>query len=153
MTTLIQQKSGHDCALAAMAMMIGAQSWDEVWTEADLQKVIAENGIGDLSPWLKRLGMEPRVHYCTAYVHGLADHDTIRTLLWMRRALLSVHSLNLPDGNHMIYWDGGRIWDPSTARTYEHLRSAIISRIYVFDDSIPRLTSEAPVATLMEIRP
>lgn len=29
MTTLIQQKSGNDCVLAAIAMAAGKSSWDE----------------------------------------------------------------------------------------------------------------------------
>lgn len=133
MTTLIQQISDSDCALASLAMFVGATSWYDVWTLEDLEPILGK-GIGDTDEYLARLGYVRRRHFRNAYIHDLRDMESFCTLMWKRRALLSVHSLNTADGNHMIYWDGMRIWDPSPKRTYLHLRSAHVQRVTVFDE-------------------
>lgn len=137
MTTLIKQRTGNDCALAAIAMAAGCTSWDQLWSDEDLVP-IKDRGVGDLTLWLARAGYQRNVHYKGIYVHGLSYHEDLVGLLWRRRALLSVHSLN-NEGNHMVYWDGQELFDPSTQLTYKLLRSLHIVRIVVFDDTVPPL--------------
>lgn len=136
MTTLIQQLSDHDCALASIAMALGFERWSDCWGPDDLERAIKENGVGDVSPWLERFGLYNRRQVRRVHIHE-GYQDPIKALLWKRRALVSVHSLNNDDGRHMIYWDGERVWDPSTKRTYLHLSSAIISQVILFDDTVP----------------
>lgn len=112
-------------------MASGKSSWEEAWTEVDLQEVIKTKGVGDIDPWMKRLGYEFRKDYITIYVHGDAM-EMVQKLLWKRRALLSVNSLNIKGGSHMVYWDGDIIHDPSPERTYQHIESCIISRAIIF---------------------
>lgn len=131
MTIRIVQKSGNDCVLAALAMAAGKKSWEEAWTEVDLQEVIKTKGVGDIDPWMHRLGYEHRKDYITVYVHG-DSMEMVQKFLWKRRALLSVHSLNIKGGNHMVYWDGDIIHDPSPERTYLHIESCIINRAIIF---------------------
>lgn len=131
MTIRIVQKSGNDCVLAALAMAAGKKSWEEAWTEVDLQEVIKSKGVGDIDPWMQRLGYEHRKDYITVYVHG-DSMEMVQRFLWKRRALLSVHSLNIKGGNHMVYWDGDIIHDPSPERTYLHIESCIINRAIIF---------------------
>ena len=142
MTTLIKQRSDNDCALAALAMALGAQTWDEVWTEEDLAAVIKSQGVGNVDYWLLRHGLKRKVHFKNIYVHGMSYHEDLVGCLWRRRALLSVHSLNMPEGNHMVYWDGSEVFDPSPKRTYANLRSMHIVRIILFDDAVPPLSPE-----------
>jgi hypothetical protein len=131
MTTLIQQKSQNDCVLAAIAMAAGASAWEDLWTEEDLQKVITSKGIANMDPWLKRAGI---TEWMECYVR---DDRTAHRLLWQRRALLSVNSLNNPGGTHMVYWDGEKLWDPHEGHypeflAFRHLQSLSISEIYIF---------------------
>lgn len=133
MTVLIQQKTLNDCALAAIAMAAGKEAWEDLWTEADLEAVKGK-GVADIEPYMLRAGMLRKVHYRTAYIHANLNPETLEVLLWGRRALLSVHSLNSAHNNHMIYWDGERLWDPSYERTYLHLRSCVVSTVHTLKD-------------------
>lgn len=146
MTTLIQQKSGNDCVLAAIAMAAGFDRWEDAWTDDDLQTVIKSKGIADLDPWMKRVGYVAWTHYRECYVHR--DESIAQVFLWKRRALISCSSLNNDGGSHMVFWDGRRIWDPHEGhwdqgfQYFRHLSTLRISRAYIFDDAIPR---HAPV--------
>jgi hypothetical protein len=135
MTTLIQQRSPSDCVLAAMAMALGFTAWEHAWTEEDLQKVVESKGISDFDPWLSRHGLKAREDYFEFHVWDQAVRQ-VRCMLWRRRALLSVDSLNLDGGSHMIYWDGTRIWDPNEGKegklAFRHLSSCHISNVVLF---------------------
>jgi len=43
----------------------------------------------------------------------------LRSLLWGRRAIIQVPSLNLEGEMHVVYWDGSALFDPSTKLRYE----------------------------------
>lgn len=151
MTALIQQKSGNDCVLASIAMAAGLERWEDAWSDADLQAVIASKGVSDVDPWAKRVGYVAWEHFRPVYVHE--DSQTVaHALLWKRRALLSCASLNNDGGSHMVFWDGQRIWDPHEGhwdqgfQYFRHLSTLRISRAYIFDDSVPRVMP-APVET------
>jgi hypothetical protein len=134
MTTLIQQQSPNDCVLAAIAMAKGAEKWSDVWTPEDLQKVIDSKGIGDLKPWLEKAGI---TSYIEVYVRS-ESCNIVKRMLWKRRALLSVDSLNNSGGSHMVFWDGEKLWDPHEGHypeciAFRHLSSVSISEVYLFD--------------------
>lgn len=139
MTTLIQQKSGNDCVLAAIAMARGCESWDDIWTQDDLDKVIASKGVAHWEDWMKRAGFVEDVHYRDVYCNG-GDAERLKALLWRRRALLSVGSLNNAGGSHAVYWDGAKLWDPHEGHypqylAYRHLSSVCLSRALIFSDT------------------
>lgn len=135
MTTLITQVSSSDCALASMAMAAGHTHLFQVWTQEDVDTLVKNRGMSDEEPYMKRLGWNRRIHYRTVYTYG-ERMDNYKTMLWLRPALLSVHSLNIDGSNHMVYWDGEKVWDPSPKRTYEFLHSMIIDKIIVLNPSI-----------------
>lgn len=110
MTVLINQKTGYDCVLAAIAMAAGKTAWEDLWTADDLDEVNGK-GVSDIEPWMKRAGFTRLTHYKTVYLHA-CDQEQTKDLLWRRKALLSIDSLNNEHGSHMVYWDGERIWDP-----------------------------------------
>ena len=130
MTTLIQQRTPSDCALACIAMAAGASSWDDVWTQEDADK-IAGKGISpfDYSEWGKRIGL--RFDYCNIYA-GMSQ-DIVRFLLRGQAAILSVNSLNIDGGSHAVYWDGQRLWDPNEGvpgkTAFKHLSTCLITGI------------------------
>ena len=130
MTTLIQQRSDNDCVLASIAMAVGAGKWEDVWTDEDLQSAIDSQGISDYEPWLKRVGLVNYEDYRVVYTHTGAS-DT-HVLLWGRRALLSVRSLNNDGGYHMVYFDGEKLHDPQEGvegkLAYRFLHSCQIAR-------------------------
>lgn len=135
MTTLIQQKSPHDCALAAIAMAAGMQFWEDLWTDDDL-KAVHGRGVADVDPWLERAGFVRLRDYLEVYTHG--SQEMIHAMLWRRSALLSVNSLNNNGGGHMIYWDGSKIWDPHEGQdgylSFRWLSSAIVKRAVIFNE-------------------
>ena len=136
MTTLIQQRSGNDCVLAAIAMAAGKERWSDLWTEDDLAKCIKDGGIREESVYLTRAGFakEDWLLIHTSYTNS----HMVQNLLWRRRALLSVASLNNRGGSHMVYWDGERIWDPHEGhwdqgfQYFKHITTLLISEVILF---------------------
>ena len=134
MTTLIQQKTDNDCVLAAIAMAKGCEKWEDLWDEKrDLEPIIGK-GIHDIESYLKRVGLVEDVDFKTVYTYGERPERTYE-LLWRRRALVSVNSLNgdKQGGKHLMYWDGTRVWDPNEGRPdrlhVKYLRSAVIGTV------------------------
>jgi hypothetical protein len=132
MTVHVKQKTDNDCALASIAMSVNCL-WEDLWTQDDLTQIEGK-GISDLDPWLLRAGYI-RSEYKYVYTHGslsIEGHE----LLWARRALVSIRSLNGPS-NHLIYWDGKRVWDPQEGvegKLYvKHLHSAVLSRVVLLN--------------------
>jgi hypothetical protein len=135
MTTLIRQRTNNDCVLAAIAMAAGKEKWEDAWTEEDLQAVVASRGISDKTPWLERMGFKEHTDFVDLYVQGEAM-ITVKAMLWNRRALLSVESLNHSHGSHMVFWDGTRIWDPNEGVdgkiAFKFLSSVYMTRLVLF---------------------
>jgi hypothetical protein len=131
MTTLIQQRTSSDCVLACIAMAAGAASWDEVWTQADADKVVASRGISpyDYSEWSERAGLK----FDDCSIYESCSQKTVKYLLRGQRAILSVYSLNIDGGHHAVYWDGQRLWDPNEGvagkLAFRHLHSCHITNI------------------------
>jgi len=133
---LIRQRNQSDCAICCLAMHMA--------TVFDLREVkdgpygYVKNKIGDawnekdgltnLSAALTRLGhvidgpftgfKEP-----TATIVTKEPDDNDRAFLflaWGRQALITLPSLNNPPGWHMVFYDGQRVFDPSTGeQTYK----------------------------------
>ena len=148
MTTLIQQKSGNDCVLAAIAMAAGFERWEDVWTPEDLERVIKSGGIREEGPWLERAGFKKEQY---RHMHVWGDPKAAQQLLWGRRALIACASLNNHGGSHMVFWDGQRIWDPHEGhwdqgwQFFKHITSLLISEVILFDDNVARDASTAAV--------
>lgn len=138
MTTLIQQKSPNDCVLATIAMAAGKEKWEDVWTQEDLDKVIASKGIADLDPWMEKAGLgKPYVDYWEYSTYHLSD-GAVKVFLWKRRAIISCRSLNNDGGHHSVYWDGEKLFDPHTGhedqgfQAFKWLSTLNISRVFLF---------------------
>ena len=57
-------------------------------------------------------------------------------MLWGRRALVTVPSLNIPKGWHMVYFDGLNVFDPSLAKTYEHVTQLEPNELVLFREGV-----------------
>lgn len=147
MTTLIQQRTDNDCVLASMAMALGFARWEDAWTEDDLKAVVESRGISDIEPWLKRHGLEDRVHY--RQIHCWNDERLVTQFLWKRRALVSINSLNHDGGGHMVYWDGDRVWDPNDGLAGKialpFISAARMTRVAIFHEPAADLLLRLPV--------
>lgn len=135
--TLVRQRDKSDCGIAAIAMFTG-RTYEEVLAAAQRtgkDNFTPKTGMSSTERVLEALGF----HWENLGRHK--DHPApnpngpqFRSLglrfagwyvnpkfyakfFWGRRALLSIHSLNnLPDGRHLVYFDGHRIWDPQEGR-------------------------------------
>lgn len=130
-TNPIKQITGSDCFLACIAMAKGANHIMDVWSFDDIKSVVATKGVGDETPWMEKVGLMKGADYKRVSCHGLTDYnmDMLKAMLWKRRAILSVKSLNIDGGSHAVYWDGEILHDPSTMRTYQWLSSLTISQV------------------------
>lgn len=100
----IEQKTECDCMVCCVAMLMG---W--AYEEAARYfppKAVEETGYrwGMLVPYLRANG------HCFVYYL----EDMLHLVDWDRPAMVDVPSLNAPEkGDHVIYWDGSRVIDPS----------------------------------------
>lgn len=130
---LIKQRNSSDCMLAAIAMVVGKQ-YDELWTPEFVQRVVDGHGCNDdlTAEALKiaghRLGTD-----CWQVYTWTINGDTKR-LLWGRRAILSVPSLNYQHGSHAIAWDGRTVYDPSKLQVYQWLEHVQPTSVIVFNE-------------------
>lgn len=118
-------------------MAVGASSWADAWSDEDLQKVIESQGISDFEPWFARHHIEEWKDYRHIYVHG-DNVGIVKAMLWQRRAVLSVNSLNNNGGSHAVYWDGEKVYDPQEGIegkiAFRFLSSMVITNAYIFKD-------------------
>lgn len=133
MTKLVTQKTGSDCVLAAIAMAVG-KSYDEAWTAEDTDAVTECRGINDYTPWMARQGLQEYVDYKQVWTH---DNATLSAMLWGRRAILAVASLNIDGGWHAVYWDGERLYDPSNKNTFTYLHTCRVYRVVLLRGAQP----------------
>ena len=124
--TSITQRNGNDCMLACIAMALHT-TYDAVWSEERARKVVADGGVSDYDEWLQAAGLRTGRDYHWLYTAG-ERQQVIKAMLWGRRAILSVDSLNNKDGYHAVYWDGAQLWDPSPKSVFSYLSTVCISR-------------------------
>lgn len=125
---LVKQKTLCDCGLAAIAMAVG-KDYDELWTAEDTASLDGK-GMEDMDTWLEKAGLKRGVDFKQVRIWG-ADQDMVKGMLWRRRALLSVKSLNNESGNHAVYWDGEKLYDPATRQTFTYLNTLMIDVVRV----------------------
>lgn len=117
-------KQRKDCFLCCAAMALGL-TYDEAWRRAgDLQPVFLSDGKGPRDKQcdllLLRLGgLERNVDYHVLFMMPeYATPGFLRNILWGRRALAQVPSKNFAGEQHIVYWDGRGLHDPSNLRCW-----------------------------------
>lgn len=135
--TLIRQRDKSDCGIAAIAMFTG-RTYEEVLAaarETGSDNFHLKKGMSSVERVLEKLGYHwenlgrhkdhpapnpdgPQFRSLSLSIASWHINPKFyQKFFWGRRALLSIHSLNnLPDGRHLVYFDGKRIWDPQEGR-------------------------------------
>lgn len=144
-----------DCFLCCAAMAAGME-YDHAWSRLDdtLLACFASDGRGPMGEQcdhvLARLGFErvrvgARTGDPTAALGDyfvlfmLPEYATtvfLRNMLWGRRALVQVPSKNYPGEQHIIYWDGRTLHDPSNKRQWKWDEVEPIY-LWIFDERCP----------------
>ena len=139
---LIEQRTHHDCTICCIAMATG-RSYEDVMASALAAEAFdPAKGCSSEYKILKALGLSSR------HVDGEAAGDFVclhrgfeispeyfRAMAWGRRALLAVPSLNKEGGWHTVYWDGAKLWDPSTRQRYERFGDLRPEEIVLFREA------------------
>ncbi|MGD8777702.1 MAG: hypothetical protein PVH88_01940 [Ignavibacteria bacterium] len=115
--TLIKQRYKGDCAVASLAMFLGI-SYDEIIKHySEELEVMFENGVWDHKTFevAEKYGVELTCVY--------KDFD------FSKPSMLIIPSFNLKDKNHMVFWDGEKVFDPSPAIVYKSKPENIL---YIF---------------------
>ena len=131
---LIKQKTNYDCALACLAMASGKKYDDIFDTEfcKRIEKATTCTG-DDLEEAYSRAGFYRDKNRKNIYVLG-SPISLVKQLIWGRKAMLQVPSLNYENSEHFIFWDGINLFDPSTKQTYNYLQNVIITRVTIFKE-------------------
>lgn len=108
---MIKQRTNHDCMCACLAMLFN-MTYEES-AEYFPKKALDWYGYHWewLYPLLRHDGKDVITH--TKGKRSVYDPD------FSKPAIITVPSLNIKDGLHVIYWDGEKIKDPSTRKTYK----------------------------------
>lgn len=117
--TLVPQRDDDDCTLCCISMATGIP-YERVLEVASVTKRgyrAWEGGRGTMSALcvLAALGIDGMKSWMFPEGQEIAG---VWPLLWARRAILAVPSLNGFKGWHDVYWDGEHLFDPSPKQTY-----------------------------------
>lgn len=136
MTTMVKQRADDDCAVCSIAMATGLPYEEVLEKIGDAYK--PGEGMYHPSIALERLGFKYTfengipVGDIVCKHRGILSPDFFRSFAWGRRALLSVPSLNIPGGMHMVYWDGAQVFDPSNKKIYTEWKQLLPTHIVLF---------------------
>lgn len=128
MTEVIKQRYEDDCVICCIAMATG-RTWEEVHAVASNTENGYVEGRGTSSEIavLNAFGIKARSTLRVA-VRGQCSDDLAthyeaiaigwKAMLWGRRALVALPSMNGWVGWHCCYWDGDKLIDPSNKQSY-----------------------------------
>jgi hypothetical protein len=122
LSKLVVQRHTYDCVLACLAMATG-KDYDLMWDQDFINEVEASNGTGKNNLHDRAFeiaGLVSMKDYVSVYC-ATTNKDTVHTLLWGRRAMIQVASLNHERASHYVYWDGVHVFDPSCKQRYSWL--------------------------------
>lgn len=158
-----------DCFLCSAAMAAGI-TYEQAWDALDdtLRACFGPKGRGPMGDQcdkiLSKLGFErvrvgartgdpssaPGDYFVLFMLPEYATSGFLRNVLWGRRALLQVPSKNYPGEQHIIYWDGRELFDPSNKRAWEWQEVEPIY-VWLFDERRARIPNVAqPIARILE---
>lgn len=112
---LIRQRTNDQCAIAAIAMATGLD-YDYVLNMGLLTGNYTNGNGTHTASLLNSLS----VPYKSIYDHSKRISNTHwAEMLWGRRALLSVESINNEGGTHIVFWNYSEILDPQNGNEFD----------------------------------
>jgi hypothetical protein len=145
MAELIYQRDTSDCAIAAIAMATGF-TYEEVLHAAADDYTPGKGTFGSYKV-LERLGFRysfkngrPVGDIVSRHKDYSLAPECFRDMAWGRPALFSVPSLNIPDGTHMVYYDGYEVYDPNppSRKRYTNFDELMPTNVILFRPNLPR---------------
>jgi ABC-type bacteriocin/lantibiotic exporter with double-glycine peptidase domain len=132
---IVKQKGESDCVLASLAMATG-RPYSSLFKPAFRKKIEAANGCYDstLKEALKMAGFVEGKNALSIWTQDL-DKKYVQALIWKRKALIQVVSLNYAGGEHMIYWDGKELFDPSNKQVYKFVENLRPTYVWLLGDA------------------
>jgi hypothetical protein len=122
MTALIPQRADDDCTLCCIAMATGIAYERVLEVALETRLGYRRHGVPGTASALQVLSALG-VRHTRSMAFKMRDDDGLPAapsahVLWGRRAIVSVPSLNGFKGWHDVYWDGAHLFDPSPKETY-----------------------------------
>jgi hypothetical protein len=118
---MVKQQALYDCYLACMCMALGI-TYEELTQRLGSEfvaRIHAQGTYGDDAEKLYvSLGLVAGRDFRRIYRHDPklsygSSAEFARTILWGRRAIIQVDSVNHQGKFHLVYWDGFEFFDPS----------------------------------------
>lgn len=132
-----KQRATSDCFLCCIAMFAD-KDYEEIFNEKLRQEIENEKGAyGEIIDNLCFVcaGMEKYIDYECVYTLNTKPAD-VRSLLWGRRAILQVPSLNNEDSDHCVYWTGKELIDPSNKQVYRWLNQCFPIYVWIRNENL-----------------
>ena len=131
---LVKQKTNYDCVLACLTMVTG-KKYSKLYSKKFVNKVVMAKGCsGDLlKEAFSKAGYTEGTNMECVYASN-TDSKVLERLLWRRKAIIQVPSLNFEKGSHAIFWDGEVIQDPSTLQVYRWWNQLKPVYVWIFND-------------------
>jgi hypothetical protein len=132
-----KQHGTYDCMLACIAMVV-QRPYAELWPEEIRAECEQKKGVyGErVERCFQHAGLARNVDYWLVPVPDFVVQSWfLRNIIKGRRALLQVPSLNHESTQHMVYWDGARIYDPSNKQVYRWLDQCAPNNLWIFNQS------------------
>lgn len=121
MTELIRQKTNDQCAIASIAMATGLD-YDYVLNMGILTRNYTEGNGTHTASLVSSLG----ISYKSIYDHSRRTSNSFwEEVLWGRRALLTVKSINNEGGTHIVYWRYNEVLDPQNGNEDKNFFTSI----------------------------
>ena len=137
MEKYFKQLGEYDCMLACFATLL-QEPIDQLFDQETRTRVEANKGLygNEINAEAAKLGLMVDKHYWSIYVeNAVMNAAVLRNLLRGRRAFLQVPSLNNEKSNHLVYWTGEKVFDPSNKQRYTWIEQLRPSYVWIFDEN------------------
>lgn len=138
-----KQRYTNDCCLAASASLMGIDydvAFPKEWQEERGEK--GTYGNDEVAKTFEMVGLIKGSYKQIYNYLGPGEENwevtvrkqVINALLWGRRALIQVPSLNFEGKSHLVAWEYDELWDPSNLKTYTELGQFVPEWIWILDE-------------------
>lgn len=145
MTTLIAQRTPHDCMICCIAMATGMRYETVMLAGLDTKAFDPASGCRNEQKLLEELGFSNKYDNGESVGDFMSIHrdwsytpEFFLRFAWGRPSILAVPSLNNENGWHAVYYSGRNLYDPSPKLTYTTFRQLKPDNIVLFREGTLR---------------